>query len=96
MNLLMIKQVGRLKESLVTEITFERSISRILVSATVAYESILLFEAHLALLALERSLLRVGAFMLPQVRWALEALSTRTTAEGSLPFWLALMVQELR
>lgn len=36
------------------------------------------------------------AFVLPQVRWALEALSTRTAAERPLPFWLALMVQELR
>lgn len=34
--------------------------------------------------------------MLPQVRGALEALSTRTAAERPLPFWLTLMVQELR
>lgn len=34
--------------------------------------------------------------MLPQVRRALEALSTRAAAEGPFPFWLALMVQELR
>lgn len=95
-NLLVVEQVGRLKEALITEVTLERAISRVFVSATVAYESILLFEAHLALLALERPLLRVGAFVLPQVGRALEALSTRTAAERSLPLWLALMVQELR
>lgn len=33
--------------------------------------------------------------MLPQVRRALETLPTRAAAEGSFPFWLALMVQEL-
>lgn len=96
MNLLVVEQVRRLEEALITEVTLERAISWVFVSATVAYESILLFEAHLALLALERPLLRVGAFVLPQVGRALEALSTRTAAERSLPLWLALMVQELR
>lgn len=57
MNLLVVKQVGWLKKTLITEVTLERSISWIFVSATVAHESVLLFEAHLALLALERSLL---------------------------------------
>lgn len=38
----------------------------------------------------------MGAFVLPQVGRALKALSTGTAAERSLPFWLALMVQELR
>lgn len=37
----------------------------------------------------------MGAFVLPQVRRTLEALPTRTAAERSLPFRLALMVQEL-
>lgn len=95
-NLLVVKQVGWLKKALVAEVALEGSISWIFVSATVAYESVLLFEAHLALLALERSLLRVGAFVLPQVGRALEALPARTAAERSLPFRLALMVQELR
>ncbi len=57
MNLLVVKQVGWLKKPLITEVTLERAISGIFVSATVAYESILLLEAHLALLALEGSLL---------------------------------------
>lgn len=57
MNLLVVKQVGWLEEPLITEVTLERAISWVFVSAAVAYESVLLFEAHLALLALERSLL---------------------------------------
>lgn len=95
-NLLVVKQVGWLKEPLIAEVTLERAICWIFVSATVANEGVLLLEAHLALLALERPLLRVGAFVLPQVRRALEALSARAAAERSLSFWLALMVQELR
>lgn len=57
MNLLVVKQVGWLQETLITEVTLKRSISWVFVSATVAYKSVLLFEAHLALLALKRSLL---------------------------------------
>lgn len=94
-NLLVVKQMGWLKEPLVAEVTLEGAIGWIFVSATVAHQSVLLLEAHLALLALERSLLRVGAFVLPQVGRALEALPARTAAERSLPFRLALMVQEL-
>lgn len=95
MNLLVVKQVGRLEEAFIAEVTLERAIGWVFVRAAVAYERVLLFEAHLALLALERSLLRVGAFVLPQVRRPLEALSTGTAAERPLPFGLALMVQEL-
>lgn len=91
----MVKQVGWLKKSFITQVTLKRAISWVFMSAPVTYEGVLLFEAHLALLALERSLLRVGALVLPQVRRALEALSTRAAAEGPFPFWLALMVQEL-
>lgn len=94
-NLLVVKQVGWLEKPLIAKVTLERAIGWVFVSAAVAYECVLLFEAHLALLALERSLLGVGAFVLSQVGRALEALSTRTAAERSLPFWLALMVQEL-
>lgn len=57
MNLLVVKQMGWLEEALITEVTLERAISWIFVCATVAYESVLLLEAHLTLLALERSLL---------------------------------------
>lgn len=95
MHLLVVKQVGRLKKSFITKVTLEWAISWIFMSTTVAYESVLLLEAHLALLTLERSLFWVGAFMLPQVRRALETLSTWTTAEGPFTFWLALVVQEL-
>lgn len=57
MNLLVVKQVGRLKKSFITQVTLKRAISRVFMSAPVAYKGVLLFEAHLALLALERSLL---------------------------------------
>lgn len=57
MNLLVVKQVGWLEKPLITKVTLERAIGRVFVGATVAHESVLLFEAHLALLALERSLL---------------------------------------
>lgn len=66
-NLLMVEQVGRLEEALIAEVALERAIGGVFVSASVAYESVLLFEAHLAFLALERSLLGVGAFVLPQI-----------------------------
>lgn len=56
-DLLVVEQVRWLKESLITEVTFKGAVSRVFVSAAVAYKSVLLFEAHLALLALERSLL---------------------------------------
>lgn len=96
MDLLVVKQVGRLQESLITQVTLEGTICGIFVRATVAHQGVLLFEAHLAFLALKRPFLRVGAFMLPQVRWTFEAFSTRATAEGPLPYRLALVVQELR
>lgn len=76
MNLLVVQQVGWLEKALIAEVALERAVSWVLVSATVANEGILLFEAHLALLALERSLLRVGALVLSQVRRPLKALST--------------------
>lgn len=76
MNLLVVQQVGWLEKALIAEVALERAVSWVLVSATVANECILLFEAHLALLALERSLLRVGALVLSQVRRPLKALST--------------------
>lgn len=75
-NLLVVKQVRWLKEALIAEVTLERAIGWVFVGAAVAYESILLFEAHLALFALERPLLGVGAFVLPQVRRPFEALPT--------------------
>lgn len=57
MDLLVVEQVGRLKEALIAEVAFERAISRVFVSAAVANKSVLLFETHLTLLALKRSLL---------------------------------------
>lgn len=67
MDLLVVQQVGRLKKTLITEVAFEWAISWIFVSATVAHKRILLFEAHLALFALEGTLLGVSAFVLPEI-----------------------------
>lgn len=73
-DLLVVEQMGGLEEALIAQVAFEGAIGRVFVSAAVANKSILLFETHLTLLALERSLLGVSAFMLPQIRWPLEAL----------------------
>lgn len=56
-NLLVVEQVGRLQEPFIAQVTLKRAIGRVFVSAPVANEGVLLLEAHLALLALERSLL---------------------------------------
>lgn len=95
-HLLVVKQVRRLKKSLIAEVALEGTISWVFMRAAMAYKCILLLETHLALLTLERSLFGVGALVLPQVRRALEALPARATAEGPLPLWLALVVQEFR
>ena len=96
MDLLVIQQVGGLQESLVTQVALEGAVGGVLVGATVAHQGVLLLEAHLALLALEWPLFGVGALVLPQVGGALETLATGATAEGPLPYRLALVVQELR
>lgn len=96
MNLLVVQQVRWLQEALIAEVALERSVGGVLVCAAVAHQSVLLLEAHLTLVALEGPFLRVGAFVLPQVRRALESLSTRATAERPFPYGLALVVQELR
>lgn len=56
-NLLVVEQVGWLKKPFVAEVALERAIGGVFVSTSVAYERVLLLETHLALLALERSLL---------------------------------------
>lgn len=94
-DLLVVQQVGRLEETLIAQVALEGSISCVFVSAAVAHESVLLLEAHLALLALEGPLLGVGAFVLPQIRRALEALPAGAAAERPLALRLALVVQEL-
>lgn len=56
MDLLVVEQVGRLEEAFVTQVTLEWAISWVFMGAAVANESVLLLEAHLALLTLERPL----------------------------------------
>lgn len=94
-HVLVVKQVGWLQEALIAEVALERTVCRVLVRAAVADQGVLLFKAHLALLALERSVLRVGALMLAQVRLALEALVARAAAVRTLPGRLALVVKQL-
>lgn len=65
-------------------------------SAAVTYERILLLEAHLAVIAVIRTLLGVCALVLAQVGRPLEALATRGAAEWPRALWLTLVVQKLR
>ena len=55
MHVLVVQQVGRLQETLVAEVALEWPVSRILVRAAMADQGILLLEAHLTFLALERA-----------------------------------------
>lgn len=93
-DVLVVQKVGRLQETFVTLIALERAICWVFVRTTVANERVLLLEAHLTLLTLERPLFRVGALVLPQVRGPLEALPACRAAEGTLSGWLALVVQQ--
>lgn len=56
MDMLVVQQVGRLQETFVTLIALERAICWVFVRTTVANKRILLLEAHLTLLTLERPL----------------------------------------
>lgn len=93
-DVLVVQKVGRLQETLVALIALERAIRWVLVRAAVADERVLLFEAHLTLLTLERALLRVGPLVLSQVRGPLEAFPTRRATEGTLSGGLALVMQQ--
>lgn len=94
MDVLVVQQVGRLQETLVALIALERPIGRVFVRTPVANERVLLFEAHLTLLALERSLFRVGPLVLPEVRGPFEALPAGRAAKRTLTCRLALVVQQ--
>lgn len=93
-DVLVVQQVGRLQETLVALIALERPIGRVFVRTAVANERVLLFEAHLTLLALERTLFRVGSLVLPEVRGPFEALPAGCAAERTLSCRLALVVQQ--
>lgn len=56
MDMLVIQQMGRLKETLVALVALERPISWVFMRTTVAHKRILLFKAHLTLFTLERAL----------------------------------------
>lgn len=63
--------------------------------ASVAHQGILLFKAHLAVFTVEWAFLRVGAFVLSQVRRTLEALPARGASKGPSTLRLTLVVEEL-
>lgn len=67
MDVLVVQKVRGLEEALITLVTLKRPVSRVFVSASVAYECVLLFETHLALLTLEGPVLGVGALVLTEV-----------------------------
>lgn len=56
-HLLVVEEVRGLEEALVTQVALEGPVRGVFVSAAVTDQSVLLLEAHLALLALEGALL---------------------------------------
>lgn len=93
--MLVIQQMGRLKETLVALVALERPIGWVFMRTTVAHKRILLFKAHLTLFTLERPLFRVRALVLPKIRRALEAFPACGASKRSFSDRLALMVQQL-
>lgn len=95
MDMLVVKEVRGLHEALVTQIAFERPVSRVFMSTSVTHQSILLLEAHLTLVTVVGTLLRVCALMLAKVRRSLKTLTTCGTAEWSRTLWVAGVMQQL-
>ena len=95
-HMLVVEQVGGLHEALVTQVAFEGPDGGVLVGAPVAHQCVLLLKAHLALVTVERPLLRVRALMLSQVGRALEPLAAGGAAEGASALRVAGVVEELR
>lgn len=93
--MLVVKEVRRLHEALVTEIALKWPIGGVFVSAPVANQRILLLEAHLTLITVEGALLRVCALVLAKVRWPLETFATRCTAEWAGTLGVAGVMQQL-
>ena len=94
-HMLVVEQVGGLHEALVTQVALEGPDGGVLVSAPVAHQRVLLLKAHLALITVERPLLRVCSLMLPQIGRALEPLATGGAAEGASTLRVAGVVEEL-
>lgn len=95
MDVLVVQQVGRLQETLVTLIALERAVGWVFVCTAVTNKRILLLEAHLALLTLKRPLFRMGALVLSEVRGAFEAFPACCASKGTLSSRLTLVVQQL-
>lgn len=93
--MLVVEKVRGLQETLVAQVTLEGAVGRGLVRATVAHQRVLLLKAHLTVLAVIRSLLRVRALVLAKVRRPLEALPTCCAAEWSCTLGLACVVEQL-
>ena len=96
MNVLVVEEVRGLQEAFVTQVAFERPVRRVLVCASVAHQSILLLEAHLTLITVEGTLLRVGALVLAEVGWPLETFATCGTAKRAGTLRVAGVVEQLR
>lgn len=94
-NMLVVQQVGRLQETLVTQVAFEGAVGGGFVRAPVADQGVLLLKAHLAIFTVEWALLRMGAFMLSQVGRTLEALPARGAAKRPSTLRLTLVVEKL-
>lgn len=64
MDVLVVQEMRGLHEALVAQIAFERSVGGVFVSASVAHQGVLLLKAHLTLVTVEGTLLRVCPLVL--------------------------------
>lgn len=95
-DMLVVKEVRRLHEALVAEVALERPVGGVFVRAPVADQRVLLLEAHLALVAVERALLGVRALVLAEVGRPLEPLAAGCAAERAGALGVAGVMQQLR
>ncbi|KAF3854389.1 hypothetical protein F7725_022444 [Dissostichus mawsoni] len=95
-DVLVVEEVRGLHEALVTQVAFERAVRRVFVRSSVAHQCVLLLEAHLALVTVEGTLLRVCALVLPEVRRTLETFTARGAAERPGTLRMAGVVEKLR
>lgn len=94
-DVLVVKEMGGLHEALVAEVAFEWPVGGVFMRTPVPHQCVLLSEAHLTLVAVKGTLLRVCALMLAEVRRPLETLPAGGAAKWAGALWVAGVVQEL-
>lgn len=96
MDVLVIEKVRGLHEAFVAQTASERPVRGVFVRPSVAHERVMLFEAHLALVAVKGPLLGVRALVLPQVRRPFKPLPACGAAKRSGTLRVAGMVKQFR